>query len=99
MYTDEKLREYLDEITDPELGIGIVELGLIRTIAILFDGEVPEETKIVMTLTTPLCPYADVIIEQVETVITVNGFGVPNVEVSFDPPWEATPQLRDILGI
>lgn len=99
MYSEEKLREYLDEVTDPELGIGIVELGLIRTISIIFNGDVPEETKIVMTLTTPLCPYADVIIEQVETTITVNGFGVPNVEVSFDPPWEATSQLRAILGV
>jgi metal-sulfur cluster biosynthetic enzyme len=55
-------------VVDPEIGMNVVELGLIRQIIL---G--PESTEIKMILTTPFCPYAGAMIQQVkeqaETVV------------------------------
>lgn len=62
---EEELIESMRSVIDPEIGMNIVELGLIRNI------EVEEETdfgKITMILTTPFCPYGPQIIEQVKLV-------------------------------
>lgn len=94
------LRSHLDTVIDPELGIGIVALGLIRDIHITYNEEgIPISTYVIMTFTTPFCPYADAILEQVETVVTLHGFGMPTVELSFDPPWQPTEDLRATLGM
>ena len=102
MYTEEKLHELLDEVIDPELGIGIYSLGLIYKTVIHFsetNKELPESTEITMTFTSPFCPYADAILEQVETAVTLGGYGVASIILSFDPPWQAPEHLRGILGV
>lgn len=100
MYTEQKLRDVLDEVIDPELGIGINSLGLIYGVRMELDGEgKPESTEITMTFTSPFCPFADAIVEQVESAITLGGFGTPQVTITFDPPWEASAELRTMLGI
>lgn len=57
---EDELMEGLRTVIDPEIGLNIVELGLIRNVEL---GE--EKTKITMILTTPFCPYGPAIIEQV----------------------------------
>ena len=52
------LRERLREVMDPELGLNIIELGLIRDVSI--DDE---SVQLKMILTTPFCPYAPALIE------------------------------------
>ena len=102
MYTEEKLRELLDEVIDPEIGIGLNSLGLIYKVVINFNEQnttFPESTEITMTFTSPFCPFADAIIEQVESAVTLGGFGDPNVVITFDPPWEAPTKLRSMLGM
>ena len=58
---EEKLRTALREVYDPELGMSVIELGLIRKI------EWPAETEVdvTMILTTPFCPYGPAMIDQV----------------------------------
>tara|TARA_B100000029_G_scaffold196730_2_gene194779 strand:+ start:15318 stop:15644 length:327 start_codon:yes stop_codon:yes gene_type:complete len=56
------IRDSLREVMDPELGMNVVELGLIRDIYI--DAE---SAKISMILTTPFCPYGPALIESVRT--------------------------------
>lgn len=102
MYTEEKLRELLDEVIDPELGIGVYSLGLIYKTVIHFDdknAELPERTEIMMTFTSPFCPYADALLEQVESAVTLGGFGTPEITLTFDPPWQAPEHLRTMLGL
>jgi metal-sulfur cluster biosynthetic enzyme len=102
MYTEEKLRQLLDEVIDPELGIGIYSLGLIYKTQIHFSDEnerLPESTEITMTFTSPFCPYADAILEQVESAVVLGGFGTAKIILSFDPPWEAPEHLRTVLGL
>ncbi|CAN5658924.1 hypothetical protein BH23CHL8_BH23CHL8_24220 [soil metagenome] len=51
----------LRSVVDPEIGMNVVELALIKQVIL---G--PEETEIKMILTTPFCPYAASMIQQVE---------------------------------
>ncbi len=70
-------------VVDPELGIDIVELGLVYDVAI--DGD---DVAIRMTLTTQGCPLHDVIVDGVERALAAAGAGRVDVEVVFDPPWD-----------
>ena len=54
----ETLRQALREVIDPELGLNIIELGLIREASILED-----ELTIKMILTTPFCPYGPALLD------------------------------------
>ena len=97
MIEKEKIEEKLKEVKDPELGIDVLTLGLVYDIKQDDDG-----IEILMTLTTPFCPFADQMIAEVEAkvteLITEEGKTV-RVELTFDPPWEASKELRDILGV
>ena len=56
---EEKVMEALREVVDPEIGLNIVELGLIREV------EVTEKNgHVIMILTTPFCPYGPQLLEQ-----------------------------------
>ena len=56
---EQGLREALRAVLDPELGMNIIELGLIRKV----DFQ-PDLTDITMIMTTPFCPYGPALIEQ-----------------------------------
>lgn len=56
---EEGLREALRAVIDPEIGMNVVELGLIRDVDILED-----RAHITMIMTTPFCPYAPQLLEQ-----------------------------------
>ena len=60
---EEEVFEALRSVIDPEIGLNVVELGLIRKL----DFE-EGKTKVTMILTTPFCPYGPQIIEQVRVV-------------------------------
>ncbi len=53
------LRDALRTVVDPELGLNIVELGLIRKVNIQ-----PDLVEITMIMTTPFCPYGPALLEQ-----------------------------------
>jgi metal-sulfur cluster biosynthetic enzyme len=52
-------REKLSEVIDPEIGMNIIQLGLVRDVEI--DGEI---ARLKMILTTPFCPYGPAMIDQ-----------------------------------
>jgi metal-sulfur cluster biosynthetic enzyme len=62
---EEELIDSLRSVIDPEIGLNIVELGLVRNIEL---DEPKEATTITMILTTPFCPYGPQLIEQVRQV-------------------------------
>lgn len=82
-------------VVDPELGIDIVELGLVYAVAVDADA-----IAVRMTLTTAGCPLHDVIVDGVERALTRPGGPRVDVEVVFDPPWHpgriGTAGLRDL---
>lgn len=62
---EEQLMESLRSVIDPEIGMNIVELGLVRDLDL---GDGSQRAKITMILTTPFCPYGPQLIEQVRIV-------------------------------
>lgn len=63
---EEEVMEALRSVIDPEIGLNVVELGLIRDLTIDED----QQAKITMILTTPFCPYGPAMIEQVRQTVT-----------------------------
>jgi len=84
MVTENDIVEGLREIYDPELHYNIYDLGLVYDIRIEEDRSV----KIVMTLTTPMCPVAETLPPEVEDKVR-NVLGVTDVSLDlvWDPPW------------
>ena len=69
MATEAEIRTALEQVVDPEISLSIIELGLVREID---QGVEPHVVR--MLLTTPFCPYAPQIVQQVkEAVTTVTG--------------------------
>ena len=80
----EKIITALKTIYDPEIPVDIYELGLIYEISILPINNI----QILMTLTSPSCPSAEVIPSEVkEKVSQVEGVHEVNVEITWDPPY------------
>jgi metal-sulfur cluster biosynthetic enzyme len=88
----------LKQIIDPEVGINIVDMGLIYSLAIDDDN-----VDITMTLTSPGCPAGPQILGQIDSA--VKGLGdVENVDIKvvWSPPWSPdmlSEEARDQLGI
>jgi|TARA_B110000261_G_C12781590_1_gene236655 metal-sulfur cluster biosynthetic enzyme len=79
----QEVMEQLKTISDPEIPIDIVELGLIYDVS--FDKT---KCNIVMTLTTAWCPVAqEMPIWVKEAALKVEGVDECDVAVTFDPPW------------
>lgn len=83
MKTEEKIREALCKVMDPELGVSIVDLGLI------YDVRYEKgEAEVEMTLTSPGCPLAPIIDKKVkEALKNVSEVKKITVELVWDPPW------------
>ena len=80
----EKIVKELKSIFDPEIPVDIYELGLIYDVFVNEDNEV----KILMTLTTPNCPVAKTLPQEVEEKIkSLDDVKTAEVEITFDPPW------------
>ena len=80
----ELVREQLREVLDPELGVNIVDLGLVYEIAVHAEGLVIVE----MTLTAPGCPLGGFLDDEIRTCLTSLP-QVRDVQVAlvWDPPW------------
>lgn len=78
------LEDNLSEVMDPELGLNILQLGLVRNIEISDD-----KATLTMILTTPYCPYGPAIMEsarkQVEKVV-----GLPTNVIYGKEAWDPT---------
>lgn len=84
--TKEQVMEALKNCFDPEMPINLVDLGLIYGVKVS-GGEV----SIRMTLTSPQCPLAGHIMEDVKKKVLDAGAEKVFVELVFDPPW--TPDM------
>lgn len=89
----------LAPVKDPEIGLGVVDLGLIYDI--ILDGS---KLTILMTLTTPACPYGPELMENVrQAAVRIKGIREAEIELVWDPPWDpaemASDYAKDVLGI
>ena len=98
MVDKEQVIEVLKKVYDPEIQYDIWSLGLVYNIEI-------ENTKvkILMTFTTPMCPYGPALLDDVRrNVSSIEGVGEVDVEITFNPVWgpdKMTEEARMGLGI
>lgn len=93
--TKEEIIAELKTVFDPEIHLDIWTMGLIYEI----DIKSEEEVHILMTYTTPMCPFGPDLNKQIEEKLHDLGFKTVEVEVTFNPPWKASDELRTMLGI
>ncbi len=100
MITIDQIKEHLKSVIDPELGVNIIDLGLVYNIETSENGE---EILITMTLTTPGCPLHDSIVGGVKSVLmSVAGIQFVHVDLVWAPAWspdKMTDAARRQLGM
>ena len=87
-FTKDDVREGLKQVYDPEIGINIVDLGLVydAVVSCREDGE--RQVEIRMTLTAPGCGMGDILVDDVRTKLElIPTVAEADVELVFDPPW------------
>lgn len=82
--TEQTIREALRKVIDPEVGMDVVTMGMIRQVEIDDEGKV----EVKMVLTAPFCPLASYLMEQVRQA-TAQVPGVQEARVTrLDEPWD-----------
>ena len=81
----DEVLEALRHVVDPEIGINVVDLGLVYETA-RQDGEV----RVAMTMTTPACPLGESLTAEAAAAIRrfVGGVSSVSVELVWEPPWD-----------
>ncbi len=95
MATKEDVINVMKGIYDPELNVDVWTLGLIYTI----DMGSKDHIHIKMTLTSPMCPFGPQILAEVADGLKKLGYSKPEIELTFDPVWKPSEEVKMILGL
>lgn len=89
---DDQVLEALREVIDPEIGVNVVDLGLVYSVDV--QGK---EVRVAMTMTTPACPLHEYISESAKTAIRRHLPDIErvDVEIVWDPPWSPAMMSAD----
>ncbi len=81
---DHDVLQALRGVNDPEIGINIVDLGLVYRAE-----RRPEGIEVALTLSTPSCPLSEMLVEEAREVLQTRFVDAPSihVELIWDPPW------------
>jgi len=100
---EDKVRDALKQVVDPELFVNIVDLGLIYEVKIDEQPDGKSNVGIDMTMTSPACPAGPQLLSQSKDVVSrLDGVGEVDVRLVMEPPWtpdRMTEDARDQLGI
>ncbi len=98
MVTSETVRKALRAVKDPELGLNIVDIGLVYEIEVSEANDV----HIKMTLTSPGCPSGPEMLEDARLVAEqMEGVNSASIELVWEPYWtpdKMDPRVRAFLG-
>jgi metal-sulfur cluster biosynthetic enzyme len=94
MLTKEQLIEALKTVKDPEINLDVWTMGLI------YDLDFTDNTvTILMTYTTPFCPWGPDLQEHIKSALEDIGIKKTTITVTFNPPYKMPEELRVMLGI
>ena len=95
--TKEKVIDVLKQVYDPEIQMDIWTMGLVYKVDVNVETGV---VYILMTLTSPMCPYGQMLIEEVKTRVKGEAEATEvALDITFDPPWKPSDELRMMLGV
>ena len=98
MVNKEQVIEVLKKINDPEIQLDIWSLGLVYNVEV--EGN---KVKILMTFTTPMCPYGPALLDDVRRQVSaIEGVGEVVIDLTFNPVWgpeKMTEEAKIALGI
>ncbi len=99
--TKTQIEDICKSIEDPELFIDIWTLGLIYEINIKQEDN-QDKLHILMTFTSPMCPYGPQMVEELELKIqqetSINKENL-KIEITFEPAWKPSEELREMMGM
>ena len=85
------VREELKNVIDPEIGLDVINLGLIYEVQIQ-----ERDVHVLMTLTSPGCPVAGMFMNNVKTAVeAIPGVAQCTVDLTFSPPWDPRVMASD----
>ena len=88
----DSVKSSLKRVVDPEIGINIVDLGLVYEIDVNQENDV----QVLMTLTAPNCPFGDMIMMETEFAVrSVKEANIVKINLTFDPPWNPDIHVSD----
>jgi metal-sulfur cluster biosynthetic enzyme len=93
MLTRDQIIEKLQTVKDPEIALDIWTMGLIYKLDVA-----DQKIDILMTYTTPFCPWGPQINEEIKKVLEGNGQEV-TIELTFDPPYKIPDEVRVMMGV
>ncbi len=100
---EDKVREALKQVIDPELFVNIVDLGLIYEIKINDADAGKSDVQVEMTMTSPACPAGPQLLGQSKDFVSrLEGVAEVDIQLVMEPPWtpdRMTEDARDQLGI
>ncbi len=100
--SEESILAALEQVRDPELLVNVVDLGLVYGIGV-DEAEGKTNVKVIMTMTTPACPFGPELIDEVKQRLgQLDGIGMIDVQITLSPPWtpdRMTEAARDELGL
>ncbi|HKZ49560.1 MAG TPA: metal-sulfur cluster assembly factor [Candidatus Nanoarchaeia archaeon] len=95
MISRDEVIEKLKSVVDPEIRLDVWTLGLIYKIEIENDI-----VKILMTFTTPFCPYGEMLLDQIrDSLSAIKGIKDVEIEITFEPMWQPSEEVKMMLGV
>lgn len=99
LFSPDDVREGLKTVYDPEIGVNVVDLGLVYDI----DVSDTHDVLVTMTLTSLGCPLGPVIVQEVTNALgDLPGIGAIDVKLVWSPPWSPdlmSEDAKDELGM
>ncbi len=100
--SEETILAAMRQVRDPELMVNVVDLGLVYGVGV-DELEGKSNIRIIMTMTTPACPFGPELVQEVKNVVgDLEGVGKVDVQITLSPPWtpdRMTEEARDELGM
>ncbi len=96
--TEDAVRAALQRVIDPEVGMNIVDLGLVYGVAVT-----PDTVRVDLTMTTPACPMGEMIFDDAHEALAALVPANVNIDLAlvWDPPWSPdrmSPHARERFG-
>jgi metal-sulfur cluster biosynthetic enzyme len=91
---EDLIEKVFKQYEDPELNVDVWTLGLIYEINVT-DNNV----DVLLTFTSPMCPFGPQMVDELKELVKKQGASEVDIKVTFEPPWEPTEELREMLGV